>query len=163
MWAIIVCSAIAGMFIGSIGVFLFLYRKRDIGKKFFENSEKPYGKIAPSIYYYKQRIFRFAYGFFIVIHYILMLMSVSFTSLTIYMVMDRKISLYIRIFISVMAAITTTLQITLRFEKIAEGYIRAMRILEQAILEYEHREETQLDILLIANKKAEKIIHNMFH
>jgi hypothetical protein len=37
-----------------------------------------------------------------------------------------------------------------------------MRVLEQAILEYEERPDTSLEILLQANIKAEEIIHNMF-
>lgn len=78
------------------------------------------------------------------------------------MVMDDKLNLYIRIFVSVVAAITTTLQTILRFDKVGEGYICAMRIIEQAILEYENRESTTLDVLLKANIKAEETIHNMY-
>ena len=37
-----------------------------------------------------------------------------------------------------------------------------MRILEQAILEYEEQESAELDVLLQANQKSEEIIHNMF-
>lgn len=36
-----------------------------------------------------------------------------------------------------------------------------MRIIEQAILEYEHKESESLEILLQANIKAEEVIHNM--
>ena len=61
-----------------------------------------------------------------------------------------------------LAAVSTNLQIVLRFDKIAEGYICAMRILEQAILEYEEQESAELDVLLQANKKSEEIIHNMY-
>lgn len=114
------------------------------------------------MYYHKQRMYRLCYGFFIGIHYLLVVMSVSFSSITIYMVMDEKINLSIRIFISVMATITTTLQTILRFDKVAEGYICAMRTLEQAILEYENIELTTLDVLLQANIKAEEVIHNMY-
>ena len=87
--------------------------------------------------------------------------SISFTSITIYMVMDNNLDLFIRISISVMAAITTTLQTVLRFDKVGEGYICAMRIIEQAILEYEERRDTDLDVLLQANIEAEQVIHNM--
>lgn len=131
-------------------------------EKNFEDSEKPFNKKAPEMYYHKQRMYRLCYGFFIGIHYLLVVMSVSFSSITIYMVMDEKLNLSIRIFISVMATITTTLQTILRFDKVAEGYICAMRILEQAILEYENIELTTLDVLLQANIKAEEVIHNMY-
>ena len=148
-----------------IGILLFFthfYHNKDVGKKFFEDSEKPFNKKAPEMYYHKQRMYRLCYGFFIGIHYLLVVMSVSFSSITIYMVMDEKLNLSIRIFISVMATITTTLQTILRFDKVAEGYICAMRTLEQAILEYENIELTTLDVLLQANIKAEEVIHNMY-
>lgn len=77
------------------------------------------------------------------------------------MVMDDNLDLYIRIIISVVAAISTTLQAILRFDKVGEGYICAMRIIEQAILEYEYKESESLEILLQANIKAEEAIHNM--
>lgn len=78
------------------------------------------------------------------------------------MVMDEKLALYIRMIVSVMAAITTTLQTILRFDKVSEGYICAMRIIEQAILEYEEVEDNTLEVLLQANKEAEQVIHNMY-
>ena len=142
--------------------FTHFYHNKDVGKKFFEDSEKPFNKKAPEMYYHKQRMYRLCYGFFIGIHYLLVVMSVSFSSITIYMVMDEKFNLSIRIFISVMATITTTLQTILRFDKVAEGYICAMRTLDQAILEYENIELTTLDVSLQANIKAEEVIHNMY-
>ena len=132
-----------------------------MGKKFFEESEKPYKKKAPEMYYHKQRMFRICYGFFIGVHYFLVVASISFTTITIYTVMDEDLSLFIRIFVSVMATITTTLQTILRFDKVGEGYICAMRIIEQAILEYEDIEGMELSVLLQANKEAEQMIHNM--
>ncbi|MBU3876017.1 hypothetical protein HGO97_009340 [Faecalicatena sp. AGMB00832] len=163
MWVIVVCAFVVGIVIGILVFFTHFYNNKDLGKKFFEESEKPFGKAAPSMYYHKQRMFRLCYGFFIGIHYLLVVMSISFTSLTIYMVMDDGLDLYIRIIISVMAAITTTLQTILRFDKVGEGYICAMRIIEQAILEYENRKESELDVLLDANLRAEEVIHNMYH
>lgn len=163
MWVIFVCAGVTVLIIGIILFFTHFYHNKDLGKKFFEDSEKPYNRKAPEMYYHKQRMFRLCYGFFIGVHYLLVVMSISFTSITIYMVMDTQLNLHIRIFISVMAAISTTLQTVLRFDKVGEGYICAMRIIEQAILEYENREITTLDILLEANMKAEEIIHNMHH
>ncbi|MBD9304443.1 MAG: hypothetical protein EGS63_06625 [Lachnospira sp.] len=162
MWTIVVSVFVTLVVIGILLFFTHFYHNKDVGKKFFEDSEKPFNKKAPEMYYHKQRMYRLCYGFFIGIHYLLVVMSVSFSSITIYMVMDEKLNLSIRIFISVMATITTTLQTILRFDKVAEGYICAMRTLEQAILEYENIELTTLDVLLQANIKAEEVIHNMY-
>lgn len=155
MWTIVVSVFVTLVVIGILLFFTHFYHNKDVGKKFFEDSEKPFNKKAPEMYYHKQRMYRLCYGFFIGIHYLLVVMSVSFSSITIYMVMDEKINLSIRIFISVMATITTTLQTILRFDKVAEGYICDMRTFEQAILEYENIELTTLDVLLQANIKAE--------
>lgn len=162
MWTIVVSVFVTLVVIGILLFFTHFYHNKDVGKNFFEDSEKPFNKKAPEMYYHKQRMYRLCYGFFIGIHYLLVVMSVSFSSITIYMVMDEKLNLSIRIFISVMATITTTLQTILRFDKVAEGYICAMRTLEQAILEYENIELTTLDVLLQANIKAEEVIHNMY-
>ena len=162
MWTIVVSVFVTIVVIGILLFFTHFYHNKDVGKKFFEDSEKPFNKKAPEMYYHKQRMYRLCYGFFIGIHHLLVVMSVSFSSITIYMVMDEKLNLSIRIFISVMATITTTLQTILRFDKVAEGYICAMRTLEQAILEYENIELTTLDVLLQANIKAEEVIHNMY-
>lgn len=161
MWVIFVTILITIIVIAICLFFWNFYRRKDVGKKFFEDSEKPYNKKAPEMYYHKQRMYRLCYGFFIGVHYLLVVMSVSLTSVTIYMVMDEKLALLIRIIVSVMAAITTTLQTILRFDKVGEGYICAMRILEQAILEYEQVESNGLEVLLKANIEAEQIIHNM--
>lgn len=161
MWVIFVGVLVVGIVISICLFFLHFYHQKDLGKKFFENSEKPFNKKAPEMYYHKQRMFRLCYGFFIGVHYFLVVSSISFTSITIYMVMDNNLDLFIRISISVMAAITTTLQTVLRFDKVGEGYICAMRIIEQAILEYEERRDTDLDVLLQANIEAEQVIHNM--
>lgn len=162
MWTIVVSVFVTLVVIGILLFFTHFYHNKDVGKKFFEDSEKPFNKRAPEMYYHKQRMYRLCYGFFIGIHYLLVVMSVSFSSITIYMVMDEKFNLSIRIFISVMATITTTLQTILRFDKVAERYICAMRTLDQAILEYENIELTTLDVSLQANIKAEEVIHNMY-
>lgn len=161
MWVIFVGALVVGIVISICLFFLHFYHQKDLGKKFFENSEKPFNKKAPEMYYHKQRMFRLCYGFFIGVHYFLVVSSISFTSITIYMVMDDNLDLFIRISTSVMAAITTTLQTVLRFDKVGEGYICAMRIIEQAILEYEERRDTDLEVLLQANIEAEQVIHNI--
>ena len=79
------------------------------------------------------------------------------------MVSDENLNFTLRMIISVLAAMTITFQVVLRFDKVAEGYIRATRIMEQAILEYEQQQNTDFDVLLKANKQAEEIIHNMLH
>mgnify|MGYP000129784902 CR=1 FL=1 len=161
-WIIISCFVIILIILCIIKFFLYFYKRRNIGKDFFKESEKPFGKKAPEMYYDKQMMFRKCYGFFIGVHYLLVVMSISLTTITIYMVMDTKLELISRMVVSVLAAVSTNLQIVLRFDKVAEGYICAMRILEQAILEYEEQEPAELDILLQANQRSEEIIHNMF-
>ena len=116
MWVIFVGVLVVGIVISICLFFLHFYHQKDLGKKFFENSEKPFNKKAPEMYYHKQRMFRLCYGFFIGVHYFLVVSSISFTSITIYMVMDNNLDLFIRISISVMAAITTTLQTVLQFD-----------------------------------------------
>ena len=162
MWVIYVTALIVVIIVAICIFFWHFYKEKEVGKKFFEDSEKPYGKKAPEMYYHKQRMYRLSYGFFIGVHYLLVVMSVILTTVTIYMVMDEKLALYIRMIVSVMAAITTTLQTILRFDKVSEGYICAMRIIEQAILEYEEVEDNTLEVLLQANKEAEQVIHNMY-
>lgn len=44
MWAIIVCAFVAGIVIGILIFFTHFYHNKDLGKKFFEDSEKPYDK-----------------------------------------------------------------------------------------------------------------------
>ncbi|BDZ81396.1 hypothetical protein [Claveliimonas bilis] len=162
LWIIFSCFIIILIIAIIIKVFLYFYKRPNIGKDFFKGNEKPFGKKAPEMYYDKQMMFRKCYGFFIGVHYILMVLSISLTTITIYMVMDTKLNNIVRLTVSVLAAISTNLQIVLRFDKVAEGYICAMRILEQAILEYEENEPATLDTLLQANIRAEEIIHNMY-
>ena len=161
-WIVFSCLIIVLIIILIIRFFWYFYKRRNIGKDFFKESEKPFGKKAPEMYYDKQMMFRKCYGFFIGVHYLLIVMSISLTTITIYMVMDSDLDIVPRLIVSVLAAVSTNLQIVLRFDKVAEGYICAMRVLEQAILEYEQEESLGLDILLQANKKSEEIIHNLF-
>ncbi|MGN0405345.1 MAG: hypothetical protein ACI4F1_08995 [Bariatricus sp.] len=162
-WIILSCFIIIFIIIIIIKAFWYFYKRRNIGKDFFAESEKPFGKKAPEMYYDKQMMFRKCYGFFIGVHYLLVIMSISLTTITIYMVIDTELNNIARLTVSVLAAISTNLQIVLRFDKVAEGYISAMRVLEQAILEYEERQNESLEILLQANMRAEEIIHNMHH
>lgn len=161
VWIIISCFIIFSIIAFICKVFWYFYTRRNIGKDFFKKNEKPFGKIAPDMYYEKQMMFRKCYGFFIGVHYILLVMSVSLTTITIYMVMDTELNNTVRLVVSVLAAVSTTLQVVLRFDKVAEGYICAMRILEQAILEFEEIESAKLETLLEANIRAEQVIHNM--
>lgn len=162
MWWIIISCIIIIVIISLISkAFWYFYTRRNIGKDFFVQNEKPLKRKAPDMYYEKQMMFRKCYGFFIGVHYILLVMSTSLTTITIYMVMDTELNNTIRLVVSVLAAISTTLQTILRFDKVAEGYICAMRILEQAILEYEEKKSSTLETLLQANVRAEEVIHNM--
>ncbi len=161
-WISILGLAIILTFFFIIFLFCYFSKNKTIGKKFFKDNDKPFNKIAPQFYYDKQQMYRKYYGFLIGIHYFLLFSSISLTTITIYMVMDTNINETTRIAVSVLAAISTTLQSILKFDKLGEAYISAMRVIEQAILEYEEVENAQLEILLSANIKAEEIIHNIF-
>ena len=76
---------------------------------------------------------------------------------------DGNLNFNLRMIVSFLAAMATIFQVILRFDKVAEGYIRAVRIMEQAILEYEQCEDADFDVLLEANRRAEEVIHNMYH
>ncbi len=141
-------------------VFRRFYNDKNVGRKFLFESKKPFNKIAPAIYYDKQMLFRKYYGLLILIHYFFTVMSVFLTTLTIYMVMDSELDDTLRLVVTVLAAVCTNLQMILQFDKMAEAYIVAIRILEDAIIRYEQIEETSLEVLIEANKKAEDVIHN---
>lgn len=63
-WIIISCFVIILIILCIIKFFLYFYKRRNIGKDFFKESEKPFGKKAPEMYYDKQMMFRKCYGFF---------------------------------------------------------------------------------------------------
>ena len=63
----IVMIIIVIIFIGG-KIFLRAYKNKDLGKKFFQESEKPFPKSALSMYYDKQMIYRkFIYFSFVFI------------------------------------------------------------------------------------------------
>ncbi len=140
-------------------LFLVFWKQKGVGNDFIRYSEKPAKKVAPKVYYHKQVLYRKYYGIFIGVHIYLTLSSVILTLITVYMIMDDSLEQNTRIAVSVLAAITSVLQLTLQLGKKSEGYVLAVRILEQAILEYE-QEEADLKKLLEANIEAEKVIHN---
>jgi len=161
MWMIVICIIVVAVIITIISLFIHLYKDKGKGIKFLKDCESRSGIEVPDVYYHKQRMYRYCYGFFIGVHYLLIVMSVTFSSITIWMVTDENKS--IALVVSVIAAISTTLQTVLRFDKIAEGYICAVRIMEQAILEFKHGKFPEYRELLEANKRAEEVIHNLYH
>lgn len=163
MSGIIISGFLLIIIVGAI-IYLFYRVNKDksIGKDFMIKNSEHHPRSAPPFYFDKQQMFRKYYGFLIGIHYFLLISSISLTTLTIYMVIDTKLNDTVRVTISVLAAITTTLHTILNFEKMGSAYISAMRVIEQAILEYESAKDDDLDILLKANIKAEEIIHNIF-
>ena len=44
MWVAVVCAFIIGIIIGILLIFTHFYHDKDRGKKFFEDSEKPFNK-----------------------------------------------------------------------------------------------------------------------
>ncbi|MBQ3509760.1 MAG: hypothetical protein IJA90_07085 [Peptococcaceae bacterium] len=162
-WIVIVAGFLLVIAVIVLAVFGASYKNKELGNAFMKKSEKPFKRTAPSIYYDKQMIFRKCYGFFIGVHTLLVILSTVLTIITIYMVMDTQLALNIRITVGVLAAASANLQISLRYDKVAEAYIQAMRILEQAILEYEQTENASYQILLDANRRAEEVIQNRHH
>lgn len=64
----------------------------------------------------------------------------------------------VKLVISSLATITNTFQVILRFDKMAIRKLYAVRILEQAIIDFEYKDDEDYSILVEANKKAEETI-----
>lgn len=69
MWIVAVCAFFVGIILGAFLIFMRFYHDKDCGKKFFEDSEKPFNKKAPEMYYHKQRMFRMGQGCAFIIYY----------------------------------------------------------------------------------------------
>lgn len=159
MWALVVIGIIVFIFLLAISIYQILFKNEKIGYEFLYNSEKIHNRTAPKLYYDKQRLYRFYYGFFIGLHYFFVIASVVFSALTITMVMDIKgVPQTVKLIISSLATITNTFQVILRFDKIAIRKLYAVRILEQAIIDFEYNDDEDYSILVEANKKAEETI-----
>lgn len=115
------------------------------------------------LYFYikKHTIFRLCFLAYSITHYLLNIISIIFSMVTIYMVLDKSIDSNLQAVFLLVAAISTNLSISLRLDCIAEGYAQAMRIMEYAILNY-IRKGASLYSLCEANKKAEECIGNKF-
>lgn len=114
----------------------------------------------------KHTIFRrFSLGYSI-IHYIFNVLSLITTLITVYMIVDTSAAEELQIIFLLLAAIFSSLVITLRFDKIGGCYAQAMRVLEKAILTYlaDTNTNTNKDMtpLVDANTKAEQIIENNY-
>ena len=67
-----------------------------------------------------------------------------------------------QIFFLLFAALSTNLILGFRLDKIAEAYATAMRIMENAILEYVNDSDSDIQKLIEANKMAEQHLSNKF-
>lgn len=128
----------------------------------------------------KHTIFRFFALFYAVIHYVLNVISVATSFITVYMVMiEGDTLLNMRIFFLLTSAISTNLLIGFRLDKISGAYAQAMRILEEAILkccdggkddklpengqsEDKQPENNLYKMLYEANSKAEQYLGDKF-
>ena len=133
-------------------------------------------RIAPAPFYNKQRTFRFCYGGLYALDVLLMITSVLFSAITAYLVLDPTVSSSDTVLCLAVSLTATILKATLNLEKRARPYIKAVRILEFAILRYEYSDAgsennpsdphdpspspgaPSYQILLEANEAAEQLI-----
>lgn len=108
----------------------------------------------------KHDIFRRCALLYIGLHYLISILAVIFTLMTVYMILDKSINIYWQVLFLLMAAILSTLSCTLNLSDLAKVYFQAMRIMETAILQY--RETNDVNALIEANKEAEAFIGEKF-
>ena len=156
MWILYVLIAIIALTIVVLTVYLLISINKNVGKKFLKDSEKE--QKAPEFYYDKQKFLRTYYVVCMVIDYILLIISIVCSTIVIYMIMDITINLELKITISVLAAVSTTLRAIIKPDRIGHIYMKATRILENAIIEYEQGDKKKS--LIEANKEAEALIEN---
>ena len=128
--------------------------------------------VAPAPFYNKQRSFRLWYWTVNAFDKALLITSLEFSAITAYLILDPSLQSSISettgsspqaVICLVISALTSTLKMTLRLDKVAKPYIDAARIMENAILEYEYCYETlspglRMSKLVQANAEAEKLI-----
>ena len=108
----------------------------------------------------KHEIFRFFAMILLGLHYLLSILAVIFTLVTVYMVLDQCMNNNWKIFFLLMAAILSTLSSTIKLDQLAKTYFSAMRTIETAILQY--KENQDVNIMIEGNKNAEAIIGEKF-
>ncbi len=113
-------------------------------------------------YINKHTIFRRFSMMYSVAHYFFYILSIITTLITVYMVVETSNAKDTQIIFLLLAAIFSSLVITLRFDKIGGYYAQAMRVLEKAILTYLADTNDTLTSLVEANAKAEQIIENNY-
>ena len=141
-------------------IFFRAFKNKEHGKVLLKDSEKT--QKAPEFFYSKQRLFRYYYTLFQGIDFLLIVFMTVFSIITIYMVIDNNPDINIRIFCSAASAISAMLKATIRPDKIAQGYIIGVRILENAIIKYELCDNADLCFLISANQEAESKIEGKF-
>ena len=121
-----------------------------------------FGQYDPKLKFFlkKHDIFRRVALLYIGLHYLISILAVIFTLMTVYMILDKSIGIYWQVLFLLMAAILSALSCTLNLDDLAKVYFQAMRILETAILQY--RETNEVNTLIEANKEAETFIGEKF-
>lgn len=126
-------------------------------------------RMAPAPFYNKQRTFRLCYGVLYTLDVLLMITSVLFSAITAYLVLDPTVSPGDTVLCLAIALTATLLKASLNLERRARPYIKAVRIMEFAILRYEYgtndadpqepdQDPPSIQILLDANEAAEQLI-----
>ena len=143
-------------------------------RKAFSLYSREYGDIkrnvsltsAPAPFYNKLRSFRLWYWTVNAYDKALLITSLEFSAITAYLILDPTIisvstgSSPQAVICLVISALTSTLKMTLRLDKVAKPYIDAARIMENAILEFEYGagQSDKMDALVKANAEAERLI-----
>lgn len=178
-WVIIITI---GIYIALFAALLVINKKKSVGLGQFARTPEQVEecvsqRVAPAPFYYKQRTFRMCYGLNHMLDKMLLMTSVVYSALTAYLILDASISVSYTVVCLVFSTTASTLKAALGLGEKAKPYIKAVRIMENAILRYEYSSASDLDpnsasdpapqsekqknpfeILLDANERAEKII-----
>ena len=162
MKTIIIILLIAIILAILISIVLYIKNEKDIG--YFKGIASDNLLKGEMLFYIKKHtIFRLFFILYSVTHYVLNIISVIFSMVSIYMFLDDDLDPSVQAIFLLIAAISSNLSIGLRFDRIAEGYIQAMRIMENAILNYAiDQKSSGLQSLREANDKAEQYIQKYF-
>lgn len=153
---VIICIALA-----VILMTILLYRFM-IPTKYFKNAASDAVLDGEGGFYIrKHTTFRLLFLVYSITHHLLNIISVVSAMVSIYMVLDSS-SDNIRAIILLVSAVSTNHIFGLRLDRTAAGYVEAMRILENEILNYLQCETKGLSKLQKANDEAEQYIANRF-
>ena len=130
---------------------------------YFENIADPAILKGPLSFYIKKHlIFRLFFLMYSVGHHFLNVIAVTSSMIAIYMVLDDSVSSQWQSICLLISAISTSFIFGFRFDRVADGYVHGMRIMEKAILSYVSDPSIGLQPLCDANNEAEQYICNKF-